>query len=105
MKISYIISMVCLSSMVHAHTNTQEISSINAINFNQIYKEVNATPLLQKDMQSYDVAWNVGGFHVSTRHNPEHGVTHTTTGTADLMTYTGGGAVDIGGSVGGSLGF
>ena len=61
MKISYIISMVCLSSMVHAHTNTPEISSINAINFNQIYKEVNATPLLQKDKQSYDVAWNIRG--------------------------------------------
>ena len=59
MKISYIISMVCLSSMVHAHTNTPEISSINAINFNQIYKEVNATPLLQKDKQSYDVAWDI----------------------------------------------
>ena len=105
MKISYIISMVCLSSMVHAHTNTPEISSINAINFNQIYKEVNATPLLQKDMQSYDVAWNVGGVHVSTRHNPEHGVNHTATGSVEGVTNVGGGAVNIGGSIGGSLGF
>ena len=97
MKISYIISMVCLSSMVHAHTNTPEISSINAINFNQIYKEVNATPLLQKDMQSYDVAWNAAAVH--------DGVTHTGRGSVEQVTYTGSGAVDIGGSIGRTLGF